>query len=105
MIERDQVRVFAGMDIVSVCWSIDTSSTEPTIVFQWQERGGPPVTPPKRKGFGTVLLERAVPTSDTPPRFEYSREGFTYEVRASLAQQRQPELGPLWDIGDIPQAD
>jgi two-component sensor histidine kinase len=91
VIERDQVRVFAGMDIVSVCWSIDTSSTEPTIVFQWQERGGPPVTPPKRKGFGTVLLERAVPTSDTPPRFEYSREGFTYEVRASLAQQRQPE--------------
>jgi two-component sensor histidine kinase len=76
---------------VSVCWSIDTSSTEPTIVFQWQERGGPPVTPPKRKGFGTVLLERAVPTSDTPPRFDYSREGFTYEVRATLAQQRQPE--------------
>jgi len=76
---------------VSVRWSIDASATEPTIVFQWQERGGPPVTPPKGKGFGTVLLERAVATSDTPPRFDYSREGFTYEVRATLAQQRQPE--------------
>jgi len=76
---------------VSVRWSIDASATEPTIVFQWQERGGPPVTPPKGKGFGTVLLERAVATSDTPPRFDYSREGFTYEVRATLAEQRQPE--------------
>lgn len=76
---------------VSVRWSVDTSATEPTIVFQWQERGGPPVTPPKRKGFGTVLLERAVPTSGTPPHFDYSREGFTYEVRATLAQPRQPE--------------
>jgi two-component sensor histidine kinase len=75
---------------VSVRWSIDASVAEPTIVFQWRERGGPPVTPPERKGFGTVLLERAVPTSGTPPHFDYSREGFAYEVRATLAEQSQP---------------
>lgn len=72
---------------VSVRWSIDASATEPTIVFQWRELGGPTVTPPKRKGFGTILLERAVPTSGTPPRFDYSPEGFSYEVRATLTQQ------------------
>jgi two-component sensor histidine kinase len=76
---------------VSVSWSIDASAAEPTIVFRWRERGGPPVMPPKRKGFGTVLLERAVMTSGTPPNFDYSREGFGYEVRATLAQQHQPE--------------
>jgi two-component sensor histidine kinase len=75
---------------VSVSWSIDASAADPTMVFRWRERGGPPVTPPKRKGFGTVLLERAVPTSGTPPHFEYSQEGFAYEVRATLAEQHQP---------------
>jgi light-regulated signal transduction histidine kinase (bacteriophytochrome)/CheY-like chemotaxis protein len=27
----------------------------------WRERGGPPVTPPKRSGFGSALIERSVP--------------------------------------------
>jgi two-component sensor histidine kinase len=77
--------------VVSVSWSIDASAAEPTIVFRWRERRGPPVMPPKRKGFGTVLLERAIATSGTPPNFDYSREGFGYEVRATLAQQHQSE--------------
>jgi two-component sensor histidine kinase len=72
----------------SVHWAIDASTTEPTIHFRWQESGGPPVTAPKRKGFGTVLLERAVATSAVPPRFHYSPEGFSYEVKAVLAEQR-----------------
>jgi two-component sensor histidine kinase len=75
---------------VSVRWSIDTSAEEPTIVFQWREHGGPPVTPPKRKGFGTILLQRAVPTDGTPPCFDYALEGFRYEVRATLTQQIDP---------------
>jgi two-component sensor histidine kinase len=74
---------------ISVRWSLDATSSEPAILFQWHERGGPPVTPPKRKGFGTVLLERAVATTGGPPHFDYSQQGFTYEVRASLAQQPQ----------------
>lgn len=27
----------------------------------WRERGGPPVTPPTRIGFGTVIIERTIP--------------------------------------------
>ena len=76
---------------VSVHWSFDATATDPVILFQWRERGGPPVKPPKRKGFGSVLLERAVATAGDPPRFDYAAEGFTYEIRASLAQQRQTE--------------
>jgi two-component sensor histidine kinase len=74
---------------VSVRWSLDASSSEPAVFFQWKERGGPPAAPPSRKGFGTVLLERAVATTGEPPNFDYSQEGFTYELRASLAQQPQ----------------
>jgi len=44
-----------------------------------------------RKGFGTVLLERAVAASIAPPRFDYSPEGFSYEVKATLIEQRLAE--------------
>ncbi|OWU76138.1 chemotaxis protein CheY [Marinibacterium profundimaris] len=30
-------------------------------LLHWQERGGPPVQPPKRRGFGTTIIERSVP--------------------------------------------
>ena len=76
---------------VLVRWEIDATTTEPAINFRWQERGGPVVTAPKRKGFGTVLLERAVATSAVPPRFDYSPEGFSYQVKAVLAEQRANE--------------
>ena len=76
---------------VSIHWSFDAASAEPAIFFQWRERGGPRVEPPKHKGFGKVLLERAITTAGNPPLFDYSPEGFTYEVRATLVQQRQSE--------------
>jgi len=29
--------------------------------IHWMERGGPPVKPPTRKGFGTTIIERSIP--------------------------------------------
>jgi two-component sensor histidine kinase len=68
---------------VAVQWSREAASPS-TLSFRWHESGGPPATPPTRKGFGTKLLEIAVASADTRPRFEYSREGFAYELRAAL---------------------
>jgi two-component sensor histidine kinase len=68
---------------VTVEWSEEKGSSS-SLVFCWRERGGPPASVPTHKGFGTKLLEVAVPTIDAPPRFEYSREGFGYELRAPL---------------------
>jgi two-component sensor histidine kinase len=68
---------------VTVQWSRDARSPA-TLRFRWVERGGPPASPPKRRGFGTKLLEIAVPTGDTPPRFEYSPEGFSYDLSVAL---------------------
>jgi len=74
---------------VSVRWSIDVSPGGPVMLFQWRERGGPAVTPPKHKGFGTILLERALPYHGQPPDFMYAPEGLTYELRTMLAMPRQ----------------
>jgi two-component sensor histidine kinase len=38
--------------------------TEPRLfLITWVERGGPPVTPPARKGFGHIVFERLVTKS------------------------------------------
>jgi light-regulated signal transduction histidine kinase (bacteriophytochrome)/CheY-like chemotaxis protein len=31
------------------------------LVIQWRESGGPPVAPPTRRGFGSVIIERVIP--------------------------------------------
>jgi two-component sensor histidine kinase len=73
---------------VSVRWSIDLSPAGPVILFQWRESGGPVVTPPTHRGFGMILLERALPYYDRPPEFTYSPEGLVYELRTVLARPR-----------------
>lgn len=46
--------------------------------FSWEERGGPPITPPKQKGFGSILIEHTFEGA----RFEYAPQGFacTFEI-------------------------
>lgn len=45
---------------IEINWRLDESREPGEFVFEWRERGGPPVTPPARKGFGTELLERTL---------------------------------------------
>ena len=52
--------------------------------FLWSERGGPRVSPPTRKGFGSVIL------LDSAEQFgrvttNYAPEGLTYELQMSLS--------------------
>ncbi|MEP9361295.1 HWE histidine kinase domain-containing protein [Sphingomonas sp. KR3-1] len=48
----------SGSGEVHIDWSRDHNGN---LVFVWQEVGGPPVSPPKRKGFGTTIVNRSVP--------------------------------------------
>jgi two-component sensor histidine kinase len=40
-------------------WQIEHSDEERRLRLYWEERGGPPVTGPQAKGFGTELIQRA----------------------------------------------
>jgi PAS domain S-box-containing protein len=50
---------------VEVAWRVDRpagAGDDATLVLDWVERGGPPVPgPPKRRGFGSRLIERGLP--------------------------------------------
>lgn len=47
---------------VRVVWTLerDAADDEPWLRLTWTERGGPPITPPTRQGFGARLLEKGL---------------------------------------------
>ena len=46
---------------VGIVWSMSTpKKSEPVFKFRWNEKGGPAVTPPTKRGFGTKLIERSL---------------------------------------------
>ncbi|MDI7925106.1 PAS domain S-box protein [Rhizobiaceae bacterium n36] len=45
---------------VLISWAIEPSSAADRVVLRWQEKGGPTVTPPSRKGFGSRVIERGL---------------------------------------------
>jgi PAS domain S-box-containing protein len=47
---------------LSLRWEIRPDPDSPTLSLEWQERGGPTVTPPTRRGFGMRLMERCIET-------------------------------------------
>ncbi len=45
--------------LVRIEWTVEHGQ-ETMLILRWQESGGPPVTPPQRKGFGSRLIERSL---------------------------------------------
>lgn len=45
---------------VLIEWLVDGPPPMETLRLVWREQGGPPVTPPTRKGFGSRLIERGL---------------------------------------------
>ena len=45
---------------ILVSWTIEPRREGERLLLRWQEKDGPPVTPPSRKGFGSRVLERGL---------------------------------------------
>jgi two-component sensor histidine kinase len=45
---------------IAVGWKTGEAETGRRLFIDWEESGGPEVAAPKRRGFGTRMLERAV---------------------------------------------
>ena len=46
---------------ILIAWTIEPTPEEgDRLVLRWQEKDGPPVTAPSRKGFGTRVIERGL---------------------------------------------
>ena len=50
-----------GCGRLEVRWALDPSASPPHLDIHWCESGGPAVAPPGRRGFGSRLIEQALP--------------------------------------------
>ena len=66
---------------VDVSWTMTAQPSLPGVDVVWLERGGPPVTPPQRRGFGSELLQRGMASGGTVS-LDFRPEGL--ECRISL---------------------
>ena len=70
----------ADAGAVEVCWSLQHAG-EPAVQLRWIEHGGPPVSPPNRKGFGHTLIERSVRYElDGSARLSFPPAGMQAEI-------------------------
>ncbi|MCX7358356.1 MAG: GAF domain-containing protein [Alphaproteobacteria bacterium] len=78
---------------------------------QWTERGGPPTSPPKRQGFGSILLTRSIPFDlGGVSEIHYEREGVTahFVIPAnfiSALRHEKPEPRAMQKNQDHPSLD
>ena len=71
---------------VHVAWTVEGHGDHARFKFRWEERGGPPVEQPTRRGFGSALLELGVSADPSvTATLSYERAGFVYELDAPLA--------------------
>src|SRR5262249_33220647 len=76
---------------VSIAWTVARNGGDAVLKFRWQERGGPPVSPPIQRGFGTALLERTF----GHVKLDYGGEGLTGEIFLPLdGMESGPAPGP-----------
>lgn len=61
---------------IEITWIIADSGAGPRLVVHWQEKDGPAVAPPTRKGFGSRVIERGlVHELDARVTLEYRPHG------------------------------
>jgi len=70
---------------VTLAWSITGDGDDAVLAVSWREEGGPPVTPPERKGFGSALIERSLRSYFSgKAATDYRPEGLVFELEARL---------------------
>jgi PAS domain S-box-containing protein len=72
---------------IDLTWRLDDDQN---LHIVWREHGGPPVSPPHRKGFGMKLMERGLAREfGGGVRIDFAPEGFRCEMRLSMARMAQ----------------
>jgi two-component sensor histidine kinase len=67
---------------VDVCWRTESD----TFTMTWTERDGPPVSPPQRRGFGSVVMKEMVERSvDGRVELHYAPSGVTWRLTCPAA--------------------
>lgn len=71
----------APAGLLRVSWRTEPAGRQTRIVLLWEEEGGPPVSPPNRRGFGSDLIERTIRRQlRGDVKLDYQPEGLRCEI-------------------------
>ena len=90
---------------IAIGWSIARQAGETRLELTWKETGGPPVSEPTRRGFGTRLIERSLAhelhgdvTIAFAPRYAFagssSQAGIHSSTASRTSRMRRIEFRP-----------
>ena len=70
---------------IQIFWDLAPESGAPRLDLTWTERGGPPVKPPEKRGFGSRLIERGLAAELAGAAvIDFQPEGVVCRIRALL---------------------
>jgi two-component sensor histidine kinase len=74
---------------IEIRWAERPSEAGDVLKLNWRERNGPPVSPPKQKGFGSRLVERALAREvNGTADLKYFPEGLRFEIAIPMSALR-----------------
>ncbi|MFO1057152.1 MAG: HWE histidine kinase domain-containing protein [Dongiaceae bacterium] len=72
---------------VEVAWRLVADAEGEQVALTWRERGGPPTAPPRRRGFGSRLIERGLAHQlRAAVEMRFDPAGFVCDIRFPAAQ-------------------
>ena len=79
-----------------VTWNVMPVQDAPRLTLHWRESGGPPVTPPTRKGFGSQLLQRVLGAQiGGKAEMDYAPDGLRVTIEAPVMAHDPDTPSPL----------
>ena len=78
---------------VSITWRVDYPEGDPILTVDWQESGGPAVSEPPKKGFGSQLLRNTFSGLNKSVKTTYAPEGIHCQIITphDLGKYHMPE--------------
>jgi len=83
---------------VSVEGSVEGLDGEGVFTFRWREIGGPPVSQPARKGFGSVILLDSIRHLARMVEMNFDPMGLVYALQIDLSAIEMPAIIPAQAI-------
>jgi CheY-like chemotaxis protein len=77
---------------VSVAWVIRANEGQ-SLHLEWTERGGPKVSAPRTRGFGTSLIEQSLHAHGGDATINYEATGITCAITLPLPSATQQRIG------------
>jgi two-component sensor histidine kinase len=72
---------------IDIAWQVEPTPQGDRMRLRWQERCGPPVTPPGRKGFGSRLIEGGLARDlDGEVHLDYKPTGLVCRITMPVPQ-------------------